>query len=282
MKINLFCILFLLIFVSIFAENKIDVKIFEMCTVEKGFSGHASPVFSNEFNEMYWSEYDETQKKMLIKYKIRKDGVWQRPSIAVFSGTFWDDSPCFSPDNRRLYFVSKRPLKNKKKNDMDIWYVNRTQNGWSNPIHLAFNTGLNEGGPSVAANGNLYYSCYYADSKGDLDIYYVELKDGKYGKPINLLKINTKYSEFTPFISKDETFMILSTYNRPEGNGLFISVKDKHGNWKKPAYFDDLINMDSFKRFPSLTPEEKSLIFSAEGRYYQIDFLELKNRLKIN
>jgi len=272
-KIVVYIIILILFRYSVFGIQKIEAEKFEICKIEKGFSGHSSPTISKDFKEMYWSEYDETKKTMVIKYKIKNNGMWQKAGITGFSGKYWDDAPYFSPDNKRIYFASKRPTKtNLNKNDMDIWYTKRTKKGWSNPINLTFNTRLNEGGPTIASNGNIYYSCYYSDSKGDMDLYFVRFKDGKYGKPQNLGIINTKHSEFTPYISPDENLLIFSTYNRPEGNGLFISEKDQNGNWQKPYYIDKWINMKLFKRFPMITPNKKSLILSTKDGYYKLNF----------
>lgn len=261
-------------------NEKIRTEKFDLCMIPSDFSCHSSPSFSTDMREMIWSEYDENKKTMVIKYRRKTGGKWGQVTIAPFSGKYWDDNPCFLADRNRVFFSSKRPVKRGiEKKDLDIWYVDRKDGKWGSPVHLSFNTRINESGISVAASGNIYYTSYYRDTKGDMDIYRVKFENGKYGKPENVGSVNTKFSEFTPHVSPDERCFILSTYNRPEGNGLFIYAGDGKGNWSKPVYIDSFIDMKEFKRFPSITPDGKVLILSTQKGFYSLNFKELLNRI---
>ena len=85
---------------------------------------------------------------------------WNEPSIASFSGQYKDFNPCISPDGSKLFFISNRPVNEKKKTDPDIWYCNKKNDGWAEPINIGepVNTAGWELGCSVAADGTLYYS----------------------------------------------------------------------------------------------------------------------------
>src|SRR5690606_9433410 len=89
-----------------------------------------------------------------------RDGSWGEPRVAPFSGTHSDIDPFITPDGRRLYFSSNRPVAGRTKADFDIWYVERTPSGWGEPVHAGpnVNTELDELYPSATASGTLYFA----------------------------------------------------------------------------------------------------------------------------
>ena len=89
--------------------------------------------FSPDGREFYYSVAQGGSEDIYVSQQV--EGKWSRPKQAVFSGPFKDADPMFSPDGRRLYFISTRPLDPTKTRgkDWDIWYVEKTQNKWSSP-----------------------------------------------------------------------------------------------------------------------------------------------------
>jgi len=88
-------------------------------------------------------------------------GRWSTPEVASFSGTHSDIDPSFSPDGRRLYFSSIRPVDGVARADIDLWMVERTAGGWGEPVHLGAQVnspGSDELYPSVSADGTLYFA----------------------------------------------------------------------------------------------------------------------------
>lgn len=59
------------------------------------------------------------------------NNVWSTPETAFFSGTFSDVDITISPDGKKLFFASDRP--DPEKENMDIYYLEKTSNGWSQP-----------------------------------------------------------------------------------------------------------------------------------------------------
>jgi len=105
-----------------------------------GFESEHSPaVFSPDLKEVYW-----TQKfRGPILYMEQKNGVWTAPKPAPFCSEYGDGEPIFSPDGKKLFFLSFRPLKPEGPSDKEnMWYIDRTLEGWSekgglnrNPFH---------------------------------------------------------------------------------------------------------------------------------------------------
>src|SRR5688500_8587930 len=64
------------------------------------------------------------------------NGAWTEPVVAPFSGQYSDIDPFLSPNGQRLYFSSIRPVDGVTRGDIDLWMVERTPDGWSEPIRL--------------------------------------------------------------------------------------------------------------------------------------------------
>ena len=67
------------------------------------------------------------------------------------------------------------------KDDTDIWMMDRTPTGWSEPKHLGapVHSEANEWFPTVAASGTLYFGSERPGGKGRVDIWRTRCVDGK-------------------------------------------------------------------------------------------------------
>ena len=93
-----------------------------------------------------------------------------------------------------------------------------------------------------------------------------ELKNGEYSE-IECLneKIYKKEAlNWCPFIAPGESYLIFSS-NRKGGFGsgdLYISFKNKSGEWQEAINMGALINTDKQERFPGVSPDGKYLFFT--------------------
>jgi Tol biopolymer transport system component len=110
-------------------------------------------------DELFYTLQYGTQFNAIL-YCKKVNNLWSKPAIAWFSGKYGDLEPAFSPDGKRLYFTSNRPLTDtgKEAKDFDIWYINKTANKWGAPVNMGsvINTAKDEFYASVTKNGNLY------------------------------------------------------------------------------------------------------------------------------
>lgn len=201
-----------------------------------------------------------------ILHSIKKKGKWTRPEVAEFSGRFSDLEPAFSPDGNKLYFVSNRPMGPGKKSDYNIWYVSRTEGRWSKPLALPFpvNTDQNEFYPSVARNGNIYFTRVMEGQ--DEDIVLCQKQDSSYLPAVSLPgTINSKGAEFNAFVDPDESYVLFTGYRR-EGNlgqgDLFIAYRDAARGWSQAINLGNNINGPGLTYCPYVTPDKKYLFFS--------------------
>ena len=209
---------------------------------------------------------------------MRKDGVsWSKPQVTPFAGRFSDLEPAFSPDGKRLYFASNRPVSGNKPKDFDIWVVERAGNTWGEPRNLGapVNTLADEFYPSVAKNGNLYYTGQYDGGVGKEDIYVSAWSGGAYTQPVALdTMVNSGFYEFNAFIDPDEQFIIFSSFGRNDDTGrgdLYISIKDKSGKWTKARNLQ-VANSERLDYCPYVSPDKKVFFFTSERSALPVSF----------
>lgn len=191
---------------------------------------------------------------------VTKEGdSWGLPEVAPFSGKYFDLEPFFSLDGLKLYFVSTRPLDNLSttSKDFDIWYVERksSNSAWSEPKNLGspINTQYGEFYPSIASNGNFYFTRDNTELKQKDDIYVSLFKNGSYQEPIVLpTTINTTSYEYNAFIAPDESYLLFGGYNRKDGFGsgdIYISYLTEDG-WSEAENLGKQINSDKMDYCP--------------------------------
>ena len=199
------------------------------------------------------------------------NGKWSSFKIASFSGMYHDIEPAFSPDGKKLFFASKRPVGNDTapKKDYDIWVVNKENGRWKNPTRLPeiINTDKNEFYPSIANNGTIYFTAERADAKGKEDIYKSEFKNKTYQTPISLgTGVNTKTYEYNAYVSPDESFIIFGSYGRKGSLGrgdLYISFQE-NGVWKEAIHLGNTVNSDQIDYCPFVSFDKKYFFFTSE------------------
>ncbi|MBU1013921.1 MAG: hypothetical protein KKG99_13035 [Bacteroidetes bacterium] len=223
---------------------------------------HSSPAFSPDGKQVFWRSMD--QKSLLFMQEI--NGVWTAPDFVPFKSKFYrQDVPFFSPDGKRIYFITTKPQRwYQLWSGEAIWYVEKEKDGWSNPKQVSkeINKIYTHWQFSVSANGNIYLNGKDGDK---WFIYISELKEGKYTKPAKietpLCLAEGQSSYFFPFISPDESFLIFS--RRVDGNNpdLFISYRKEDGTWTEAVNLGDRINSKGLEICPVVTPDGKYLFY---------------------
>lgn len=198
-----------------------------------------------------------------------KKGDWSAPQVAPFSGNFSDLEPAFSPDGKKLFFCSNRSVSGQQTKDYDIWVIEKTGGGWSNPKNLGapINTEKDEFFPSVAQNGNLYFTATRKNGIGKEDIFLSRWENNRYAEPQALdSAVNSTAYEFNAYVSPDEQFILFSSYGRAGekgGGDLYISIKDAQGNWQ-PAKNCEMLNSEKLDYSPFVSFDKKTLYFTSE------------------
>lgn len=251
-------------------------------SIFRNFALHSSPAFSNDGNEVFWSAFDMSSPgsyKLRLFYMKKENGIWKDPTKATFLLNGVGDSPIFSPDGNKLFFLSGAPTSQNPNNTKEnLYYSNKTENGWSEPVMLGqeFDSYIFHWQVAIANNGNLYFSGDKLENtnKVERDIYLAHLVDGEYENFTNLGdSVNvTGEIESTPWVSPDDSFIIVSRGGDNEFSEMYISFKKSDGTWSKAKKMVG-VNSEYHDLNPIITPDKKYLIYTSEsdGWPYWID-----------
>lgn len=231
---------------------------------------HGCPTFSIDGKEIYWSVVDFQKRGSTVYCTMYKNGRWTKPVPPQFSSEFSDDVPYCAPDGERLFFLSNRPTESGVESSKEnIWVMERLEDSWSNPklIGPAINEMDLHWQFSVTKDGTIYFGSSFGAGLGLNDIYRSELVDGTYRKPENLgHAVNSEYSDFAPCISHDESFLVFTSIDRPEGSGLYITFRKMDGSWSEAKYMDEPFGSEAL--LMTMSPDGRYLFFTGrrEGR----------------
>ena len=233
----------------------------------------------------YSSSVQHFYMETIFFSRCQANGRWGPPQLAPFSGRNHDFDPVFSPDGRRMVFISDRPTRaGEQKKDYDIWYVDRLPGGgWGAPHRFdapinsvpdANGDGGREEFASLAADGTLYFAGDPRGGPPGMAIYRARLVNGRYETPVPLpALINAGQFVGEPLIAPDQSFMLFSAFGLPGGHGnwdIYVTRRGADGEWQAPENLGPAINTTERDYSPRLGPDGHTLYFTSE-RYFGDD-----------
>lgn len=253
---------------------------------------HSRLAFSPDGKQIFYSVYVDKKTPQKIFYVEFLGGKWSEPRLAHFSGKFKDGGPIFSPDGKKLYFYSKRPLPGKSENNKnyDIWFVDKTPNGWSEPIYCGENINSNDNEMIVyiSKDGTMYLRTY--DENIIHRLFRLKMKNGEY-QSRELIKIITDEIDFKKPVEFENEEFFIQEKDVKKGkyyySFLAISYKKENGKWTEFFDLDEDINKGE-GRFHSYSPDGKYFFFvsyrTGKAEYYWMksDFLKKQKEKYVN
>jgi hypothetical protein len=225
-------------------------------------------VFSPGGHEFYFVSSIEGEEHGGILCMKRVNDIWTRPEPAPFNSSQIENDVCLSPDGYRLFFRSWRPLpgRDAPEESSVIWFTTRTKSGWADPQPVECGgVPLRAGYPSVVNNGTLYFPHRSESNVGESDIHRSQFINGSYAAPENLgTTVNTKYIEGDLCVAPDESFLVVSCWNRPDNSGesdLYISFRRSDDTWTKLMNMGRVINSEHNENCPTISPDGKYFFF---------------------
>jgi hypothetical protein len=224
---------------------------------------HSSAIFSPDGSLLLWSPMARRPETMMMR---RRGNGWSAPRTVDFGMGEGVGEPFFSPDGRRLYFLSFRPTDQDPIARERIWFVERFAEGWgpprlvderiaAHPTHWQF---------SVASTLNLYFTSEAPGVQGGQDIYVARYQGGRYLEPEPLgQEINSGGIDLTPFIAPDETYLVFA--RRGEGTreaDLYVSFKTESGQWTPAQPLGDHVNTSGNELCPVVSPDGRYLFYT--------------------
>lgn len=235
-------------------------------------------VFNSAGTEFFFAV--NVNGKSEIRFSSLAANQWTTPVTLLSHERYGYNDPFLSPEEDRLYFISDRALDGfGESKDIDIWFMNRTATGWSEPINAGqnINTPGNEYYISFTQEGNLYFSSNglapEAEDRTDYDIYSAAYIDSEFDKPVNLGEaINTVSYEADVFVSPDESYVVFcSTRDQGVGQGdLYVSFKEADGNWTPAINLGKEVNTANYEYCPYVSPDGKYLFFTSNQDIYWV------------
>ena len=261
-----------------------------------------SVAMTRDGDTLYFMRSDSGEKDDTILVSHRRNGHWSNPEVASFSGQWHDSEPALSPNGRRLYFVSNRPVQpggqpvtaemsGQHFAGTNLWYVERQPDGrWGKPVHVdgALNDGAMIYNPSIAANGDIWFSAHRKDSGNAYQIYVARRTANGYAAPVRVELGDVKHNRMDPAIDPQERFLVFAG-NEGDALGradLYIAFRQPDGKWGNPEHLPAPINSASLENAPSLGPRFGELFVSSNRREDvrfpkpRDDFASLQKRLQ--
>ncbi|NKI31831.1 ankyrin repeat domain-containing protein [Croceivirga thetidis] len=246
---------------KVFAPNFISTEEYEF-----------GSVFNKAGTEFYYGV--DTGNGNEIRYSRLEGEEWSKPFTLLAHERYGYNDPFLSPDEKRLYFISNRTIDGQgEAKDIDIWYIEKEGNGWSQPINA---------GPNINSEKEEYYisftnegTMYFASDKNQShhDIYFSKYVDGEFQKAVKLGEaINTEAYEADVFVNPNEQYLIFCA-QRNEGMGrgdLYISFKQTDGSWSTSVNMGEKINSEGHELCPFVTADGNYLFYTSKQDIYWI------------
>jgi hypothetical protein len=160
------------------------------------------------------------------------------------------------PGGNRIYYY---------KADGDIYYRNKTVDGWSNELNVgnAINTAETEFYPSVINDGSLFFSRNGNWNQGH--IMYSAISKDNFTSPFDLgLPVNIG-GALHAFVSPDKSYMLLNSPRTGSYTELdiWISYRKQNNSWTNPKNLGEIINSGADAILcPTVTPDNKFMFFT--------------------
>lgn len=229
-----------------------------------------------EGDELYFCAILGNYDFAAIMVTRREESGWTEPRVAPFSGRWEDIEPAISPDGSLFLFASFRPreLETARREDSDIWLMERTEDGWGEPFDAGppVNTEGSEFFPSITADGTLYFTRDEADRKSFL--YRSRRVDGRWTEPERLPEqVNAGDYQFNGYVAPDESYLIYGAAGREDslgGTDYYIAFRNDDDTWTRSVNLGERVNTDSRLEYsPYVSPDGKYLFFMAARHRFE-------------
>ncbi len=227
--------------------------------------------FSADGREVYFGMYTGEPLRIISSfYSCIKNSFWIQPEGFPFVKDIRVNYYFISEDGEKAFYDARNPVDNIKY----LYFVDKTGDKWGVPQKIDFSvkgfklTSITY--PSNVSSGNLYLQIHPGGS-GSADIYMSENKSGNYSIPVKLSSaVNSSSHDCHPFIAQDESYLIFDRYVKDGGGygevDLYISFRDKNGEWTKAQNMGPKINTEFSDRRAFVTFDGKYLFFASDRR----------------
>ena len=207
-------------------------------------------------NTVFFDRSEGTHKTVMVSHRVGSH--WSQPTIASFSGRWFDQDPVVAPDGSYLLFNSDRPTQPGGKPltqnyfgggvtapGSNIWRVDHTAKGWGNPVWLGpvINSDVFIDFASIAGDNTLYFMRFNPAAK-QMQFWRSALKSGQYQTPERVILGDPSETLHDPAVAPDQSFIVFDS-GRVKGGLGRLSIAFRDGvHWGKPIDLGDALNKD--------------------------------------
>ena len=195
--------------------------------------------------------------------------------------------PTITVDGKTILFTRRikdeRVQQFKQQEDFYVSHLNdRNMWGTAEPMPTNVNTVLNEGAPTIAADGRslIFVACsdfsgdnYYGENrsgKGSCDMFFTKKLGARWTDPVNLPgNVNTPTWESQPSLSADGKTLYfvrrVSKRGEPVNSDIFVSRLLDNGQWSTAMPLPKHINTPLQEESVLIHPDGKTLYFASRG-----------------
>ena len=250
-------------------------------------AGKDYQIFLNRFGKSHSLEiyhhkaaYLKYYAEKSIEVRNRKNTMAEPINLGSRVNSISDDMmPQIDPTGTKLYFTSERKggldnLDEDELNDWgsDLYFVEKVNGQWGEAKLLPepINSYDSDGTSTFSPDGQImiYVKCGN-DGVGSCDLYMCELEGNTWSKPTNMGNVvNSDDWDSQPSLSADgQTLAFVSgkAGSYDDGMDIYISRKNKFGQWGIPQNAGSNINTPFAEKSPYLATDGKTMYFSSEG-----------------
>lgn len=230
--------------------------------------------FSPDGLKAYFSRRAPEQKQKIYETSFR-NGQWSEPVLCTFS-TGRDEAPSLTPNGQKFFFGSERPIPGKPNLgnfDMNIWMMDNTPSGWSEPVPLPFPINevqiAGEEWPSsnnsflFAADNETFLFTTMKRGEKAISLYQTTWTDGTFSEPVEIRGLfdDERLWVYSAVISPDGKYLLFNSFGAPGGSGgedIFVSKRTGSG-WSRAKPIGQMVNSKN---------EDAGPRFSRDGKYF--------------
>ncbi len=222
------------------------------------------------FGVLHESDTNQTQ----IFSSDNRGDHWSKPIPMQFADNFNTFFPMYGPKGKYFYFS-----KSEAGAENDIWVSEIKYNDIANCRKLSkqINSLSREAGHGQTTKGNFFFTSNRDTTFACCgDVYF---SHNGFATVDKIETLSSNDDEESLYVSPNEDYMLLQVWKNEFGtkHDLYISYKDKKGEWLVPSRLNAKINGPDQEQRPYVTPDNNYLFFSRFSTIKNGDHVEVES-----
>lgn len=244
-------------------ETAEPITLPEVELVGSGTVSSELPEFATTFSRggdtIYFNRTPPDRSRLDLYYATRVPGGWSAAAPFPPTAGLAAIDPFVSPDGNRLYFSSDLPRGGSEGTSFNLWYLEGTTSGWSEPRDVGepVNSADDDIYTSLASDGTMIFS---STREGPRRIYRTSPAGDSWTEP-EAITFGSVAEASNPAISPDGSAIVLSILGADGPPDLFVSCRTGDA-WGEPRRLPQPVNSPFADFAPSFSAEH--LYFTSE------------------